>query len=379
MQCWPSDNQSMNAVSWTLQSKDGEARSGWLDTPHGRIPTPAFMPVGTRAAVKAVDSHDLVGVGAEIVLANTYHLMLRPGSSRIEALGGLHQFMAWDGPILTDSGGFQIFSLEPVIEESGARFRSVYDGSSVELTPEDAVRIQEDLAPDIAMALDVCVGLPAPADLVEAELERTLRWAERCLRAHTKSDQALFGIVQGGVDPDLRAKSAAQTAALGFPGFGIGGLSVGEGRDERRLALEASFAELPGGKPRYVMGLGDTDGLLEAIARGADMFDCVLPTRLARHGKVLTRGGDFSLRNAESESDDRPIDENCVCHTCRTHSRGYLRHLVRVKELSAHRLLTIHNLRYTLDLVDAARQAIESGTFSDFVGGVAATRSSGSP
>jgi len=369
----------MNAVSWTLQSKDGEARSGWLDTPHGRIPTPAFMPVGTRAAVKAVDSHDLVGVGAEIVLANTYHLMLRPGSSRIEALGGLHQFMAWDGPILTDSGGFQIFSLEPVIEESGARFRSVYDGSSVELTPEDAVRIQEDLAPDIAMALDVCVGLPAPADLVEAELERTLRWAERCLRAHTKSDQALFGIVQGGVDPDLRAKSAAQTAALGFPGFGIGGLSVGEGRDERRLALEASFAELPGGKPRYVMGLGDTDGLLEAIARGADMFDCVLPTRLARHGKVLTRGGDFSLRNAESESDDRPIDENCVCHTCRTHSRGYLRHLVRVKELSAHRLLTIHNLRYTLDLVDAARQAIESGTFSDFVGGVAATRSSGSP
>jgi queuine tRNA-ribosyltransferase len=287
--------------------------------------------------------------------------------------------MAWDGPILTDSGGFQIFSLEPVIEEGGARFRSVYDGSSVELTPEDAVRIQEELAPDIAMALDVCVGLPAPAELVEAEMERTLRWADRCLRAHTKPDQALFGIVQGGVDPDLRAKSAAQTAALGFAGFGIGGLSVGEGREERQLALEASFAELPEGKPRYVMGLGDTDGLLEAIALGADMFDCVLPTRLARHGKVLTRHGDFSLRNAESDADDRPIDDTCPCDTCRTYSRAYLRHLVRIKELSAHRLLTIHNLRYTLDLAAAARQAIGSGSFSDFVAGVAETRANGSP
>jgi queuine tRNA-ribosyltransferase len=369
----------MSTVTWTLESRDGHARSGWLDTPHGRIATPAFMPVGTRAAVKAVDTLDLTEVGAEIVLANTYHLMLRPGSARIAALGGLHRFMAWDGPILTDSGGFQIFSLEPVIEESGARFRSVYDGSSVELTPEDAVRIQEELGPDIAMALDVCVGLPAPAELVEAELERTLRWADRCLRAHTKPDQALFGIVQGGVDPDLRAKSAAQTAALGFPGFGIGGLSVGEGREDRHLALEASFAELPEDKPRYVMGLGDTDGLLEAIARGADMFDCVLPTRLARHGKVLTRNGDFSLRNAETDADDRPIDGTCLCHTCRTYSRAYLRHLVRVKELSAHRLLTIHNLRYTLDLVAAARLAIESGGFTEFVAGVAETRANGSP
>jgi queuine tRNA-ribosyltransferase len=369
----------MSAVTWTLESRDDEARSGWLNTPHGRIATPAFMPVGTRAAVKAVDSLDLTGVGAEIVLANTYHLMLRPGSSRIATLGGLHQFMAWDGPILTDSGGFQIFSLEPVIEESGARFRSIYDGSAVELTPEDAVRIQEELAPDIAMALDVCVGLPAPTELVEAELERTLRWAERCLRVHTKPDQALFGIVQGGVDPDLRAKSAAQTAALGFPGFGIGGLSVGESREDRHLALEASFAELPEAKPRYVMGLGDTDGLLEAIARGADMFDCVLPTRLARHGKVLTRNGDFSLRNAETDADDRPIDDTCLCHTCRNYSRAYLRHLVRVKELSAHRLLTIHNLRYTLDLVAAARLAIESGTLAELVADVAGTRANGSP
>jgi queuine tRNA-ribosyltransferase len=329
--------------------------------------------------VKAVDSHDLATVGADIVLANTYHLMLRPGSRRIAELGGLHRFMAWDGPILTDSGGFQIFSLDPRIDEQGARFRSVYDGRQVDLTPEDAVRIQEELGPDIAMALDVCVGLPAPRNLVESQMERTLRWAERCLQAHTRADQALFGIVQGGIDPDLRAKSAAQTAALGFPGFGIGGLSVGESAEERYLALDASIAELPDDKPRYVMGLGDTDGLLDAIARGADMFDCVLPTRLGRHGKVLTRFGDFSLRNAGSDGDDRPIDDGCPCHTCRTHTRAYLRHLVRVKELSAHRLLTIHNLQYTLDLVAGARVAIEAGRFRVFAAETAETRANGSP
>ncbi|MGH8949998.1 MAG: tRNA guanosine(34) transglycosylase Tgt [Acidimicrobiia bacterium] len=368
----------MSAVSWTLGARDGKARAGWLDTPHGRIPTPAFMPVGTRGAVRAVDSRDLTGVGADIVLANTYHLMLRPGAGLIARLGGLHEFMAWDGPILTDSGGFQIFSLEPVIDEEGARFRSVYDGSLVSLTPEGAMTAQEDLGPDIAMVLDVCVGLPAPTEVVELEMERTLRWAERCLRAHTRPDQALFGIVQGGVDPDLRAKSAAQTAALGFPGFGIGGLYVGEGVEERNLALEASFAELPEGKPRYVMGLGDTTGLLEAIARGADMFDCVLPTRLARHGKVLTRAGDFNLRNAEFEADDRPIDPGCNCPTCATYSRAYLRHLVRMKEFSAHRLLTIHNLRYTLDLISDARQAIGEARFGEFVAVVARNRSGGS-
>jgi queuine tRNA-ribosyltransferase len=282
--------------------------------------------------------------------------------------------MGWDGPILTDSGGFQIFSLEPSIDEEGARFRSVYDGARVRLTPEDAVRIQEELGPDIAMALDVCVGLPAPRELVEAEMERTLRWAERCLEAHTRPDQGLFGIVQGGVDADLRAKSAAQTAALGFPGFGIGGLSVGEAAEERHLALEASFSELPPGKPRYVMGLGDTEGLLEAIARGADMFDCVLPTRLARHGKALTRHGDLNLKNAAHETDDRPIDAQCACPTCATHSRAYLRHLVRVKELSAHRLLTIHNLHYTLDLVAGAADAIEAGRFRAYLEGVAQAR-----
>jgi queuine tRNA-ribosyltransferase len=328
--------------------------------------------------VKAVDSEDLERVGAEIVLANTYHLMLRPGSSSIAKLGGIHDFMAWQGPILTDSGGFQIFSLEPLIDEAGARFRSVYDGSIVELTPEDAVKIQEELGPDIAMVLDVCVGLPAPRATVRTEMERTLRWAERSQEAHARSDQALFGIVQGGVEPELRAESARKTAELGFPGFGIGGLSVGETAEERDLALECAIAELPPEKPRYLMGLGDTDGLLEAIRRGADMFDCVLPTRLARHGKALTRLGDFNLRNAEFEADERPIDDACPCHTCQRYSRAYLRHLVRMKELSSHRLLTIHNLNYTLGLIRDAGEAIGNGVYESFVAGVRENRSNGS-
>jgi queuine tRNA-ribosyltransferase len=336
------------------------------------------MPVGTRAAVKAVDTRDLAEVGAGIVLANTYHLMLRPGPAMIADRGGLHRFMAWDGPILTDSGGFQIFSLGPAIDEVGARFRSVYDGSRVSLTPEEATKAQEELGPDIAMALDVCVGLPAPREQVEAEMERTLRWAGRCLAAHGRRDQALFGIVQGGVDPQLRASSAARTAALGFAGFGIGGLSVGESAEERHTALESSFAELPPDKPRYVMGLGDTNGLLEAISRGADMFDCVIPTRLARHGKALARSGDINLRNAAFESDDRPIDDGCGCRTCATHSRAYLRHLIQAKELSAHRLLTIHNLRYTLDLVAGAADAIQEGRFAAYLESVSQERSGGS-
>jgi queuine tRNA-ribosyltransferase len=362
-----------------MSAQDGPARSGLLRTPHGQIRIPAFMPVGTRAAVKAVDSDDLKQVGAEVLLANTYHLMLRPGSSLIAKLGGLHGFMAWDGSTLTDSGGFQIFSLGPEIDEEGARFRSVFDGSMIDLTPEEAVRIQEELGADIAMVLDVCVGLPAPRETVEAEMERTLRWAERCLGAHIRTDQALFGIVQGGTDPDLRAESASRTAGLGFPGFGIGGLSVGESDDERDIALDAAVAELPADRPRYVMGLGDTDGLLNAIGRGADMFDCVLPTRLARHGRVLTRFGDFNLRNVQFESDDNPIDGDCPCHTCRTHSRAYLQHLIRMKELSAHRLLTIHNVRYTLDLVRSAGEAIEYGGYGTFVARVRELRSGGSP
>jgi len=368
----------MSAVTWSSIATDGAARTGWLKTSHGEVRTPTFMPVGTRAAVKAVDSDDLTSVGADIVLSNTYHLMLRPGAELVAKMGGLHEFMSWDGPILTDSGGYQIFSLEPKIDEEGATFRSVYDGSQVHLSPEDAVGVQAQLGADIAMVLDVCVGLPAPVEEVDAEMRRTLRWAERCLQAHGRDDQGLFGIVQGGVDPDLRAESARETAALGFAGFGIGGLSVGEPDNQRNNALEAAVNELPPDKPRYVMGLGDTDGLLDAIVRGADMFDCVLPTRLARHGKVLTTSGDFNLNKLRFETEDSPIDPDCSCHTCSIYSKAYLRHLIRMKELSAHRLLSIHNLHYTFGLIGGAGAAIEEGRLSAYIDGVRVARSEGS-
>ena len=368
----------MPAVTWTSNASDGAARSGVLHTPHGEVATPAFMPVGTRAAVKAVDTDDLLGVGAEIVLANTYHLMLRPGADLIADLGGLHGFMSWDGPILTDSGGFQIFSLDPEVTERGASFKSVYDGARVDLSPEDAIRVQQRLGPDIAMALDVCVGLPAPRHEVEEQMRRTLRWAERCLTAHTRADQSLFGIVQGGVDLDLRSESARETAALGFEGIAIGGLSVGEPAHERNAALEATVAELPEDRPRYVMGLGDTDGLLDAIARGADMFDCVIPTRLARHGRALSRTGDFNLNRVDQADDEGPIDRECRCLTCNRYSRAYLRHLIRMSELSSHRLLTIHNLTYVLDLVAGARRAVESRALHEYVVSVQGLRSNGS-
>ena len=353
-------------VRHALVDNDGAARAGILHTPHGSFETPGFMPVGTRGTVRSLDSEDLVGVGTQMVLANTYHLMLRPGAQLVSDLGGLHGFMGWDGPILTDSGGYQIFSLEPKITEAGATFRSTYDGAPVELRPEDAVFVQELLGPDIAMVLDVCIGLPSPRASVEAAMHRTLRWAERALEAHTRPDQALFGIVQGGVDSQLRAESARATAALGFPGFGIGGLSVGEPPRERNLALEATMAELPVDKVRYVMGLGDTEGVLDAIARGADMFDCVLPTRLARHGKVLTPDGDFNIRRAEFRTDSAPLQDDCDCPTCARYSRAYLRHLVLTGELSTMRLLSIHNLTYTLGLMSDARRAILEHRFESF-------------
>jgi queuine tRNA-ribosyltransferase len=336
------------------------------------------MPVGTKAAVKAVDTDDLDAVGAEMILANTYHLMLRPGADLIADLGGLHGFMGWDHPILTDSGGFQIFSLAPELDEAGAAFKSVYDGSTIHITPEDAVGVQERLGPDIAMVLDVCVGLPSPREVVDTEMRRTLRWAERSLEAHSRKDQALFGIVQGGVDDDLRGESARETAAMGFAGFGIGGLSVGESAEDRNRSLDTAFAGLPDDKPRYVMGLGDSDGLLDAIGRGADMFDCVIPTRVARHGKALSRTGDFNVNQVRFEADDGPVDPDCACHTCRNHSKAYLRHLIRTNELSAHRLLSIHNLQYTLDLVSAAGTAITQGRLGDFVAGVRRKRQDGS-
>lgn len=336
------------------------------------------MPVGTRAAVKAVDSDDLKEIDTGIILANTYHLMLRPGSGAIEKLGGLHQFMNWDRPILTDSGGFQVFSLDPAIEEDGVSFRSTVDGDPVHLTPESAVKIQEDLGADIIMVLDVCVGLPAPPEVVEAEMERTLRWAERCIAAHRRPDQGLFGIVQGGVDPDLRVHSARETAQMDFPGFGIGGLSVGESSADRNLAIEAATSELPPDRPRYVMGLGDPEGLLDAVARGVDMFDCVLPTRHARHGKVMTSSGDFNIRNQEYELDTAPLDSECGCVTCASYSRAYLRHLFRMKEISAMRLLSIHNLSYLTDLMRDARAAISEGRFASFHNSFTETRQLGS-
>ncbi len=368
----------MPAVTWDSTATDGKARAGWLETPHGRVRTPAFMPVGTKAAVKAVDTDDLEAVGAEMILANTYHLMLRPGADLIADLGGLHGFMGWDRPILTDSGGFQIFSLAPELDEAGAAFKSVYDGSTIHITPEDAVGIQERLGPDIAMVLDVCVGLPSPREVVDTEMRRTLRWAQRSLEAHSRKDQALFGIVQGGVDDDLRGESARETAAMGFAGFGIGGLSVGESAEDRNRSLDTAFAELADDKPRYVMGLGDSDGLLDAIGRGADMFDCVIPTRVARHGKALSRTGDFNINQVRFEADDGPIDPDCACHTCRNHSKAYLRHLIRTNELSAHRLLSIHNLQYTLDLVSAAGAAITEDRLADCVAGVRRRRQDGS-
>lgn len=368
----------MAAVTWEPEETDGDARAGTLHTPHGRVATPAFMPVGTRAAVKTVDTDDLRDVGAEIILANTYHLMLRPGADLIAHLGGLHGFMGWDGPVLTDSGGFQIYSLSPRIDEEGATFRSVYDGSTVHLSPEEAIGIQERLGADIVMVLDVCVGLPAPRREVEEQMRRTLRWGERCIEAHSRADQSIFGIVQGGVDLELRAESARETVALGFDGIALGGLSVGEPPDQRNAAMSAAIAELPDDRPRYVMGLGDTDGLLDAISRGADMFDCVIPTRVARHGRALTALGDFNVNRVEYADDESPLDDDCGCLTCRRHSRAYLRHLVRMNELGAHRLLTIHNLAYTLDLVAGARAAIAAGDLSGYVASVRERRRSGS-
>ena len=362
------------SVRFSPLAADGHARTGVLQTPHGDVETPAFMPVGTRGAVRAVDSRDLTEAGAQIILANTYHLMLRPGADVVERLGGLHGFMAWDGPILTDSGGYQVFSLSPRVTEEGLRFRSSYDGDEVSLTPEGAVRVQEQLGPDIAMVLDQLIGLPAPREEVAAAMERTLRWSERALAAHRHPSQSLFGIVQGGVDLELRAECARRTAALGFDGYGIGGLSVGEGIEERGPVIEAVISELPSNRVRYVMGLGDTEGVLDAVGRGTDLFDCVWPTRLARHGKVLTSYGDFSIKRAEFADDPEPIDADCSCLTCSTYSRSYLRHLRSTDELSGYRLLSIHNLAYTLEIMRGARKAIAHGRFSEWQRGIFARR-----
>lgn len=362
-------------VAFAPDDHDGRARVGRLHTPSGSIPTPAFMPVGTRGAVRALDGRDLREVGAEMILSNTYHLMLRPGAETVAALGGLHTIMDWQGPILTDSGGYQVFSLEPAVTEEGARFRSVYDGSMHHLTPEEAVRVQVLLGADVAMVLDVLVGLPADRSVVAAAMRRTLRWTERARDAHPGGDQGLFGIVQGGADADLREESAKATAALDLDGFGIGGLSVGESAADRVTALQATIPHLPPTKVRYVMGLGDTEGVLDAIAEGADLFDCVWPTRMARHGKVFTGGGDYNLKRAEFRLSRDPLEADCACHTCQHHSRGYLRHLLAVKEITAYRLLSMHNLHYTLSILRDAREAISDGRFAEYRTGVTGRRS----
>lgn len=363
--------------AFAVEQEDGSARTGTLTLAHGEVRTPTFMPVGTRATVRSLDSADLEAVGAQMVLANTYHLMLRPGAERIDALGGLHGFMGWDGPILTDSGGYQVFSLEAKVTEEGVAFKSTYDGTPVLLTPEEATRVQELLGPDVAMVLDELIGLPAPRERAREAMHRTLRWAERAIASHTREDQVQFGIVQGGVDVDLRAESARATAALGFRGIALGGLSVGESLPERNAAIEAAVGELPDDRVRYVMGLGDAEGVLDAVARGCDLFDCVWPTRLARHGKAITSGGDFNIRQAAFMDDAAPLDDACACTTCTRYSRAYLNHLVRAKELSAHRLLSIHNLTYTLSLLEDAREAIAAGRFAGFRADVALRRAEG--
>jgi queuine tRNA-ribosyltransferase len=348
-----------------VTATDGPARRGRITTARGAFETPCFMPVGTRASVKALSTADLDELGFEVMLANTYHLMLRPGADLIDALGGIHGFAAWTGHVLTDSGGFQVFSLEPKVDDDGVTFRSTYDGSLHRLTPESAVRTQELLGADIQMVLDVCAPLPSPPEVLRTAVERTAAWAARARSAHVRTtDQSLFGIVQGGTDPALRIESAQRTVALDFDGYGIGGLSVGESRAEMLPALAAAVAELPTDRPRYLMGVGDPLGLVEAIALGIDLFDCVLPTRIARHGSVLTAGGRVQLRNAVHAKDAGPLDDRCSCMVCRRWSRAYLRHLLQVGEPTALRLLTWHNLAWTLDLIRRARAAIEAGTLA---------------
>lgn len=342
-----------------LLAEDGEARAGVFHTPHGPIPTPIFAPVGTQATVKAVTPAQLEELGASLVLANTYHLYLRPGAELVAEAGGLHKFMNWPHPILTDSGGFQIFSLASIrkITPSGATFKSHIDGSMHHLTPEKSIEVQEKLGADVIMAFDECAA-PYNREYSEQALERTMHWAARCQAAQKRSDQALFGIVQGGIFPDLRRKSAEWIAAQGFPGHAIGGLSVGETKEEMNAMIEEVIPFLPAGKPRYLMGVGSPEDLVNGILRGIDIFDCVLPTRLARHQAAMTFTGRINLMNAVYAHDHAPISAGCGCYTCRHFTRAYLRHLIVAKEILASTLISIHNLFTLEELVRQARRAI---------------------
>jgi queuine tRNA-ribosyltransferase len=322
------------------------------------------MPVGTRGAIKYLSAADYERLGAEIVLGNTYHLMLRPGAQTIAEFGGLGRFAGWNGLTLTDSGGFQVFSLDPKVDDDGVTFRSTYDGSSHRFTPELAVHTQELLGADIQMVLDVCPPLPSPPEVIRLALERTSAWAARAKAAHQRPDQALFGIVQGGISETMRAESAQRTAALAFDGYGIGGLSVGETRAEMVPALAAAIAHLPAHRPRYLMGVGDPASLVEAVGLGVDQFDCVLQTRLGRHGTALTDAGKLHVKNAKHALSDEPIDAGCACEVCTRHTRGYIRHLFQVGEPTASRLVSIHNVSWTLQLMARMRRAIAAGTFA---------------
>ena len=365
--------------AFAVEARDGAARVARLDTPHGEVETPCFMPVGTKATVKAVAPRELAELGARIVLANTYHLYFRPGAELVAAHGGLHGFMRWDGPILTDSGGFQVFSLEGtrVVRDDGVEFASVYDGSRHVFTPALAVRIQEELGADIVMAFDQCAPGTLARPEIEAAVERTSRWAAACKAAHGRRDQLLVGIVQGGVDEGLRRRSAAEIMGVGFDAYAIGGLSVGERGDEMLATVELMDELLPADRLRYFMGIGDPLGMLEVIRRGVDVFDCVLPTRLARTGSAFSSEGRLNLRNARFASDLGPLDPACDCYTCRTFSRAYLRHLVMQKEMLGAQLLSQHNLRVLIRLTEDARAAIRAGRFADFANHVAEQYSAG--
>jgi len=361
------ESRAIQTFSFEIHARQGRARAGIFYTPHGEILTPVFAPVGTQATVKAVTPAQLGDLGATLILANTYHLYLRPGEELVAEMGGLHQFMQWSGPILTDSGGYQVFSLADSrrVDEEGVTFKSHIDGSEHRFTPEKAIAIEESLGADIIMAFDECAP-PNDRAYNERALARTHAWAERCLKVKSRPDQALFGIVQGGIFPDLRAESARFISSLGFPGHAIGGLSVGETKEEMKSILDLVDGVLPEGKPRYLMGVGTPEDLIHGILRGVDIFDCVLPTRLARHNAAMTLTGRLNLMNATFGRDPKPIDENCRCYTCQKFSRAYLRHLIVAREMLAATLLSIHNLHTLVKLAGDIRNAILSGDFEEF-------------
>lgn len=360
----------MSAITYELVKTDPEtgARAGILHTPHGSFPTPIFMPVGTQGSVKGVSPEEVKELGGNIILGNTYHLFLRPGSELVKEMGGLHKFMNWDGAILTDSGGFQVFSLGELrkITEDGVTFRSHIDGSKKFLSPEVSMKVQMDLGSDIVMAFDECIPYPADYEYAKRSTERTTRWAKRCKDAMTSPDQGLFGIVQGGMYKDLRTQSVKELVELDFPGYAVGGLSVGEPKDLMYEMLDHTVKQLPENKPRYLMGVGTPDCLVEAVMHGIDMFDCVFPTRVARNGTAMTWDGRLVMKNSEHTHDKRPIEEGCDCYACRNYSRAYIRHLVRANEIFGLRLLSIHNLRFLQRFTAAMREAIIEERFSNF-------------